>query len=97
MRDQKSRRGVGLGGPTDVALDKLGARAISAEEAEQLLRNRHVMVGNRRGGGEPDKRLLPIGRTDRQQSIGRTDGGLPTPRPGWSSPAGDRHAERSVA
>jgi len=29
---------------TDVALDKLGARAISAQEAEQLPRNHHVAV-----------------------------------------------------
>jgi uncharacterized DUF497 family protein len=49
---------------TDVALDKLGARAISAEEAEQLPRNRHAMVRNPRRGGEPDQRLLLIGRTD---------------------------------
>jgi hypothetical protein len=35
---------------TDVALDKLGARRISADEAEQLLRNRHVTVRNPRVG-----------------------------------------------
>ncbi len=29
---------------TDVALDKLGARGISAEEAEQVPRNRHVVA-----------------------------------------------------
>jgi hypothetical protein len=28
------------------------------------VRNRYVLVGNPRGGGEPDKRLLLIGRTD---------------------------------
>jgi hypothetical protein len=49
---------------TDVALDKLGARTISAEEAEQLPRNRHVLVGNPRGGGGPDMRRLLIGHTD---------------------------------
>jgi hypothetical protein len=32
---------------TDVALDKLGARGISAEEAAQVPRNSHVTVGNR--------------------------------------------------
>jgi hypothetical protein len=32
---------------TDVALDKLGARGISAGEAEQLPRNRHVVVAIR--------------------------------------------------
>ncbi|MGH2955141.1 MAG: hypothetical protein ACRDK9_14220 [Solirubrobacterales bacterium] len=45
---------------TDMALDKLGARGISAEEAEQLLRNRHATVRNPRGG----KRRLLIGRTN---------------------------------
>lgn len=49
---------------TDVALDKLGARGISAEEAVQLPRNRHITARNPRGGGEPGKRLLLIGRTD---------------------------------
>jgi hypothetical protein len=45
---------------TDIALDKLGARGISTEEAEQLLRNRHATVRNPRDG----KRRLLIGRTD---------------------------------
>jgi hypothetical protein len=45
---------------TDVALDKLGARGISAEEAEQLLHNRHATVRNPREG----KRRLLIGRTN---------------------------------
>ena len=49
---------------TDVALDKLGARTISAEEAEQLPRNRHLLVGNPRGGVAADKRRLLIGHTD---------------------------------
>jgi len=49
---------------TDVALDKLGARAISAEEAEQLPRNRHVAVRNPRQSGAGDTRLLLIGHTD---------------------------------
>lgn len=49
---------------TDVALDKLGARGISAEEVEQLPRNRHVTARNPREGNEPGKRLLLIGRTD---------------------------------
>jgi len=49
---------------TDVVLDKLGARSISAEEAEQVPRNRHVIAKNPRAGGEPPKRLLLIGRTD---------------------------------
>ncbi len=49
---------------TDVALDKLGARAISAQEAEQLPRNRHIVVRNPRGSGGRGTRLLLIGRTD---------------------------------
>ncbi len=49
---------------TDVALDKLGARGISAGEAEQVPRNRHAMVRNPRSGGKPSLRLLLIGRTD---------------------------------
>ena len=48
---------------TDVALDKLGARAISAAEAEQSLRNEHVTVRNP-PGDDPGKRRLLIGRTD---------------------------------
>jgi hypothetical protein len=49
---------------TEVALDKLGARGISAHEAEQLPRNRHVTARNPRAGGEPDSRRLLIGVTD---------------------------------
>jgi hypothetical protein len=49
---------------TDVALDKLGARRISAEEAEQLPRNAHVTVRDPDGGSEPGKRRLLIGRSD---------------------------------
>lgn len=42
----------------------LGARGISAQEAEQLPRNPHVTVRNPRGGGEAGKRRLLIGRTE---------------------------------
>jgi hypothetical protein len=49
---------------SDVALDKLGARDISAEEAEQLPRNRHHTVRNPREAGEPGKRRLLIGLTN---------------------------------
>lgn len=49
---------------TDVALDKLGGRGISAAEAEQLLGNRHTTVRNPRRGSEPAKRALLIGSTD---------------------------------
>ena len=48
---------------TEVALEKLGAD-ISAEEAGQLPRNRHVIVRNPQGGGEQDKRRLIVGNTD---------------------------------
>jgi uncharacterized DUF497 family protein len=49
---------------TDVALDKLGARGISAAEAEQLLHNPHVTVRNPREATARGKRALLIGRTD---------------------------------
>jgi hypothetical protein len=50
---------------TEAALDKLGARSISADEAGQLARNRHVTVGNPHAGGTaPGKRRLMIGTTD---------------------------------
>jgi hypothetical protein len=49
---------------TEVALGKLGGRNISADEAGQLPRNRHVIVRNPQGGGERDKRRLIIGNTD---------------------------------
>jgi hypothetical protein len=41
---------------TDVALDKLGARQIAAVDAEQLLRNPHVIVRNPRSPADPGKR-----------------------------------------
>lgn len=49
---------------TDVALDKLGQRGMSAHEAEQVLRNRHLTARNPRERDEPGKRVLLIGRTD---------------------------------
>jgi len=49
---------------TDVALDKLGARRISAQEAEQLPRNRPVVVRNPHERTVRGARLLLIGRTD---------------------------------
>ena len=49
---------------TDVALDKLGARAISAQEAEQLPRNSHIAVRNPHEGSSRGGRLLLVGRTD---------------------------------
>ncbi|MGI8800553.1 MAG: hypothetical protein ACR2KV_00030 [Solirubrobacteraceae bacterium] len=54
-----------------VALDKLGARGISAEETEQLPRNAHVTVRNPSGSGGRVRRLLPIGRTDGDRTLTR--------------------------
>jgi hypothetical protein len=48
----------------DLALDKLGARSISAEESAQLPRNRHVVVRNPHQPGGRSTRVLLIGCTD---------------------------------
>ncbi len=51
---------------TKAAVDKLGARGISTDEAEQLPRNSHVVVRNpRQAAGGTERRIL----------IGCTDGG----------------------
>lgn len=54
---------------TTAAAEKLGARAILIEEAQQLVDNRYVILRNpgrgRRRGHRPARRLV----------IGRTDGG----------------------
>jgi uncharacterized DUF497 family protein len=49
---------------TRAAVDKLGARSISPEEAEQLLRNKHVTARNRQDARSGADRRLLIGRTD---------------------------------
>jgi hypothetical protein len=49
---------------TEAALEKLGARGITAQDAEQLPRNQHLTARNPRAGREPDARRLLIGRTD---------------------------------
>lgn len=50
---------------TEAALDKLGARGISVDEAGQIPRNRHAVVRNpHAGGADPGKRRLLIGTTD---------------------------------
>jgi hypothetical protein len=49
---------------TELGLAKLGAREISAEEAAQVPRNRHVIVRNPNAGGSPGRRRLLIGATD---------------------------------
>jgi uncharacterized DUF497 family protein len=48
---------------TEAAIDKLGARGISAEEVHQLPRNANVTVRNPHSD-PPDKRRLMMGRTD---------------------------------
>lgn len=53
---------------TEAALEKLGARSISAEDTEQLLRNAHVIVRNPKAR-EPGTRRLLIGRTDGGRSL----------------------------
>jgi hypothetical protein len=54
---------------TEAALDKLGARNISDDEAEQLPRNPHVTITNVRGQRDrvqpPERRVL----------VGQTNGG----------------------
>jgi hypothetical protein len=49
---------------TDLALDKLGARGISAGDVRQLIGNDHVVASNPRGGGQSDTRRLLLGVTD---------------------------------
>ena len=57
---------------TVVATEKLGARGISLAEADETLRNRHILLRNRRGHRDRpqlhDRRLL-IGRTDGDRPI----------------------------
>ncbi len=47
----------------EVGLEKLGARGISAEEAAQVLHNRHAIVRNPHAGASPRRRRLLIGTT----------------------------------
>jgi hypothetical protein len=49
---------------TKAAVDKLGARGISTDEAEQLPRNRHVTVRNPREAPRGTERRILIGCTD---------------------------------
>lgn len=49
---------------TEAALDKLGARAITADEAGQLARNGHMVVRNPADPEDPGKRRLLVGHTD---------------------------------
>jgi len=81
---------------TEVALDKLGARGISAAEAEQIARNRHITARNPAEGSKADdRRLLMIGHTDAgrvltlviERTVDRTTWLIVT---GWSSTAAER-------
>jgi hypothetical protein len=53
---------------TEAAVDKLGARNISADEAGQLGRNEYLIVRNPRGG-QSEKRRLMIRRTDGERVL----------------------------
>jgi hypothetical protein len=82
---------------TEVALTKLGARNISAEEAGQLPRNRHVIVRNPHAGGQEDTRRLMIGTTDGGRALTLVIEGTIDPTTwlivtGWSA----THAERNL-
>jgi hypothetical protein len=67
---------------TEMALDKLGARNISAEEVEQLLRNDHTTVRNPRAP-EPDSRRLLIGRIDGGRRLTLVSSRRSTRQRGW--------------
>ena len=80
---------------TDVALDKLGARQIAAVDAEQLLRNPHVIVRNPRSPADPGKRRLLIGRTDGDRALTLVIERTADPESwlivtGWSSTSSER-------
>ena len=78
---------------TEAAIDKLGARDISIDEAQQVPRNTHVMVRNRHDW-DATRRLL-IGRTHGgraltpviEQTIDPTTWLIVT---GWEAAAGER-------
>lgn len=80
---------------TEAAIGKLGARTISADEAGQLARKRHVTVRNPHGE-EAETRRLMIGRTDggriltlvSEQTIEPTTWLIVT---GWSSTDAERN------
>lgn len=54
---------------TEAAIEKLGARSISADEAGQLPRSVHIVVRNPADPDEPGKRRLLIGRTDGNRTL----------------------------
>jgi uncharacterized DUF497 family protein len=83
---------------TEVALDKLGARGISAAEAEQAIWNRHVVVKNRHGSperGQPDTRRLVIGQSNADRVLTLVIEGTVEPTTwllitGWDSTSAER-------
>ncbi len=70
MTRPRTRRSVAIHEllTNDAAIDKLGARGISVEEARQLPRNEHTTTPNRgrtrRGYRRPSDRRLLVGDTD---------------------------------
>jgi len=54
---------------TEAAIEKLGARSISVDEAGQLARNLHVMARDPANPGESGKRRLLIGHTDGNRTL----------------------------
>lgn len=81
---------------TERAIDKLGARRISIDEAEQLAHNHHAMVRNPSDAGDSGQRQLLIGCTDGgrvltlvvERTIDPTTWLIVT---GWSSTDGERN------
>jgi hypothetical protein len=71
---------------TQIAVQKLGARSISIEEAQQLIDNRYVIVRNPRRRGRA--RRLVVGRTMAAGPSHSSSSELPSRRLGSSSQAG---------
>ena len=84
---------------TEAALDKLGARGISVDEAEQVPHNRHTMIRNPSDPGDSGMRQLLVGCTDGgrvltlviERTIDPTTWLIVT---GWSSTGGERNLLR---
>jgi hypothetical protein len=72
MTGPGAQRGVSIAEllTTDAAAEKLSARAITVEEAQQLPRNNHVTLPNKGGARRSHHKLR-----DRRLLIGNTNGG----------------------
>jgi hypothetical protein len=86
---------------TERAIDKLGARGISVDEAEQVPHNRHTMIRNPSDQEGPGKRQLLVGCTDGGRAltpvIERTiDPATWLIVTGWSSTASERNLLRRM-